>query len=310
LNLYYFQSVGKISFDFRKRKVFKRRRRVWRQIYSLKKMKFFSNSLFFSLSSKAVDFSCRLSSKKKFSESTNIIGEYLYTFGSYLAKKYSKDKKFIDRFVSRRTRCRRSKNIFYFFRRKPKIIYFNSFKFLNNQKKFKGFIFVLFWYKLFVKKTKWKNKKLQKKFLTFFVKYFLSNKIFSFINLKVKYKFFFSMYKRRRRLFRLKRRRLTLYNKKRRRRFLKNKIKKKVLKFFLILLLTKFMKKNVNLENFLILSYSFFYQNLKKINTFFIHSIYFGHQSFYFNNGCFFNFSNFPLKKNKDLKLISLIKSK
>lgn len=107
-------------------------------------MKFFSNSLFFSLNSKAVDFSRMYLSRKKISESINIIGEYLYTFGSYLAKKYSKDKTFTDRFVSRRTRCRRSKNIFYFFRKKPKIIYFNSFKFLNNQKKFKGFLFVLF----------------------------------------------------------------------------------------------------------------------------------------------------------------------
>lgn len=70
------------------------------------------------------------------------------------------------------------------------------------------------------------------------------------------------------------------------------------------------MKKNKNAEKIFIFKNAFIYNNLKKINTLILYSIFFGNKQFYFYNNKSFTDANIYLMKNKDSKIISLLKSK
>jgi hypothetical protein len=283
----------------------------WRKVYSTRSWKNCdSRILFCSLNSNAFNFFAKNIWKRNPLKNLIILKDYYFTYAYKLAKKYHKDKNFLKRFFSRRTFIRRVKNLMYYYKWKPKYFNFCSFNYFKNNKKVKNTLFSLIWQKLFFRKIFWKNKKLQKSFIVFFFKYFFYNKCTFFFNSFIKNNIFFSNRRRAKRLFKLRKRRFTIYNKKRRRRFLKKKHKIRILHFFVILLFFKFMKKNKNAEKIFIFKNAFIYNNLKKINTHILYSIFFGNKQFYFYNNKSFTDANIYLMKNKDSKIISLLKSK
>lgn len=305
------------TFYVKKRFIARRRRKIWRQVYFLRKHRKYDNNLLFTTfyfnKIQKVFLPSLLKKKKKiFLYSKLVLGDYLKTYSKKLALKKFRDKNFIYKFYARWNFFRRIKNLIYFLKWKPKTIFFPVINIFKRDKKFKKLLFTLLWFSLNLKKFFWRKKKNYKLFFLFFLNKFLFNKTFLIFNSFCKTNFFFTLKKRRKRLFfRLRRRKMTYYNKRRRRRRIKIRIKRKFLRFFLLMLIIKFMKKHKNPKNFFLLRNSFFMQNFKRIHLRFLYSILYNNDSFYFKNNIYFLKSiPFDFLNNKDLRIISLLRKK
>lgn len=284
-----------------------RRRKKWRQVYYVRKRKFISNRLLFlGFDTKCMNaFIFRKFKEKKKNYSLYFFSDYLITYSAKLAKKYASDKNFTENFFLRKNFRKRYRNILYYFRWKPKLLNFHFFNFFKKDKNLKKNIFSAVFFKFFQRKIFWKKRKFLRAFFLLYYNNFFLNKFFLFFNFFFRPKFSFVKINKWRKRKRIKRRRFMKYIKRLRRRIIKKRIKRKFVRFFLILLFFRLMKKHKNVHKILLLKNSFFLSKIKSIKLNLLTSLLLGTDSFYFKNNNFLEYSVVNFKEN--LKIISLL---
>lgn len=287
-----------------------RRRKKWRRVYfTRKRRRFFFRGLIFSLNSNSFNkvFFNKFKKKKKFGYGTYVLCDYLQPYLESLAIKHSKDKNFYLKVLVEGRGKKHYRNLFYFFKWKPKTFNFHFLSILKKYKNLKKMLFTTLFFRFFYKKIFWIKKKSSKNFLLYFYNNFFFNKFFILFNSFLKAKFCFVKSKKWKKRKRLRRRKFTVYIKKIKRRIIKAKIKRKILRLFIILLFFRLMRKHKNSTKVFILKNSLYLSKIKKIRVNLLSSILLGNDPLYFKNNtplCFFDTIN--LKKN--LKVISLLK--
>lgn len=309
-----------ISFNFRHRtysKIFvnrrffaHRRRRAWRRVYYARKNKrpwkrihFFN----FDVNSFNAAIPKRFIIRK--TKRLAILSDYLSKYGAKLAKKRSYDKNFYKKFLQKKRFARRFKNILYFFKWKKKKFNFFFSALLKKDKNLRKIIFSAIWFNFFYKKIFWRKKKNAKLFLLFYYNNFFLNKTFLLFSSFFKPKFgFLKNKKRNEENFNFKSKRFTVYIRKIRRRIIQKKFKRIFVRFFIILLFFKLMKKHKRAQKFFLFRNSFFLNVLRKIRLNLLLSVLLGNNQLYFKNNSFLNY-DFTFHK-KNLKIFLLFNKK
>jgi hypothetical protein len=293
-----------------------RRRRSWRRVYYSRRTKMiWKRCVFLSFNGICYDKLYFKKYKKNKRYVFKILKQYLTDYAIKLSIKHSYNKNFYKEFFYKRNFKRRLRNIMYFFKWKPKKYNFSFFAFLIRNKNIKKIIFSAIWFKFFYKKIFWRKKKISKLFLLFYYNNFFLNKVFLLFNsfLKIGNLGFSKQgrkkFQRRQGWAIYKRRRYTVFIKKIRRRVLKKKYRRKFLRFFIILLFFKLMKKHKRSQKFFLFRNSFFLNTLKKMKLSLLSSVLLGREPLYYKNNTSLNLDIFFSHK-KNLKNILLLNKK